>query len=218
MTDKLNIKNFSIEELEELMIVNRFPKFRALQIFNWIFKDLEKFEQMKNLPISLIQFLNNAFCINRASILDKQISKDGTIKFLLGLEDRNAVECVLMKYKYGYSLCISTQVGCRMSCEFCASTVGGLIRNLTSGEMIEEVMAVSRDTGNKISNIVLMGIGEPFDNYEQVMRFLKTVNSKNGFNIGMRHITISTSGVVPKIYELRDEELQCKLAYLYIVQ
>lgn len=212
MTDKLNIKNFSIEELEELMIVNRFPKFRALQIFNWIFKDVEKFEQMKNLPTSLIQFLNNAFCINRASILDKQISKDGTIKFLLGLEDRNAVECVLMKYKYGYSLCISTQVGCRMSCEFCASTVGGLIRNLTSGEMIEEVMAVSRDTGNKISNIVLMGIGEPFDNYEQVMRFLKTVNSKNGFNIGMRHITISTSGVVPKIYEFADEELQCKLA------
>lgn len=212
MREKINILDLAINEIEDLMIENGFPKYRALQIFKWLYKDIERFEKMGNLPDNIINFLNNNFHIYRAFILEKQISFDGTIKFLFRLNDGNAVECVLMKYQHGYSLCISTQVGCRMSCEFCASTIGGLVRNLTSGEMIEEIMAVSRDTGIRISNIVLMGIGEPFDNYDQVIKFLKIVNDKNGLNIGMRHITISTSGVVPNIYKLADEEIQCTLA------
>lgn len=212
MENKTCIKNFTLKEIEDLMIQNGFPKYRALQIFKWIYKDIDRFEQMGNLPKPIMDFLHRDYYINRASILEKQVSKDGTTKILFGLNDGNAVECVLMKYQHGYSLCISTQVGCRMGCEFCASTIGGLIRNLTSGEMIEEIMATSRDTGISISNIVLMGIGEPFDNYDQVIKFLKIVNDKNGLNIGMRHITISTSGVVPNIYRFADEGIQCTLA------
>ncbi len=212
MKNGINIKDWTLEEIEDLMIKNAFPKYRALQTFKWIYKDIESFGEMKNLPTDIINFLDNSFYINRISLLKKQVSIDGTIKFLFGLYDGNAIECVLMKYRHGYSLCISTQVGCKMGCEFCASTIGGLVRSLTSGEMIEEIMAVSRDMGVRISNIVLMGIGEPFDNYDQVIKFLKIVNDKNGLNIGMRHITISTSGVVPNIYKFADEDIQCTLA------
>ncbi len=212
MADKLNIKDLCIDELEEIMLKNGFTKYRATQIFDWLYKDIEKFEEMENVPSKVIAFLNNNFLIERAHIIDKKVSKDGTIKFLLSLEDGSAIECVLMEYKYGFSLCISTQVGCKMGCKFCASAEHGFYRNLTLGEMIEEVMAVMRETKRIISNIVLMGIGEPFENYSQVMKFIKTVNLKNTFNIGMRHITISTSGLVPKIYEFADEELQCNLA------
>lgn len=212
MTDKQDIKDLCKEEMEELFIRNGFSKYRATQVFDWIYKDIDKFEQMDNVPSDLISFLKNNFFIYKVEILEKRISKDGTIKFLLGLKDGNAVECVLMEYNYGFSLCISTQVGCRMNCKFCASTLGGLIRNLTLGEMIEEVMAATRETGKTVSNIVLMGIGEPFDNYEEVLKFIKTINSKHSFNIGMRHITLSTSGLVPKIYEFAQEELQCNLA------
>lgn len=212
MESKTDIKDVTINEIENLMVINGLPKYRALQIFKWIFKDIEEFQQMQNLPRNIISFLNDNFYIGRASIQEKQVSSDETTKFLLGLKDENAVECVLMKYQHGYSLCISTQVGCRMSCKFCASTEEGLTRNLTSGEMIEQIMAVTRNTGVKISNIVLMGIGEPFDNYDQVIKFLKSVNDKDGLNIGMRHITISTSGIVPNIYKFADEGIQCTLA------
>jgi len=209
---KSDIKNLLVEELEEVMIKNGFPKFRASQIYRWIYKDVNSFEDMKNLPKNVIEFLNKNFYIGRAVLIDKQKSKDGTEKYLLGLHDKNAVECVLMRYKHGYSICISSQVGCRMQCSFCASTEGGLVRNLTSGEMVEEIMATERESGVKISNIVIMGIGEPFDNYDEVMKFLRIINHKEGANIGMRHITISTSGLVPKIYSFADENLQCNLA------
>ena len=209
---KSNIKNLTFEELEGLMLDNGYPKYRARQIFQWIYKDVEKFKDMKNLPKDIIEYLNENYYIGRAHAIDKQQSKDGTIKYLLVLEDNNVVECVLMKYKHGYSICISSQVGCRMHCSFCASTEGGLVRNLSAGEMIEEIMAVERESGIKISNIVIMGIGEPFDNYNEVIKFLKIVNHKDGINIGMRHITISTSGLVPAIYDFADENLQCNLA------
>jgi 23S rRNA (adenine2503-C2)-methyltransferase len=213
MEQKKNIKDFTLEELESYIVKNKLPKFRAGQIFEWIYKDVESFEQMTNLPKDLINRLNQDLYIGRAEIEVKLVSKiDNTRKYLLKMEDGNAVECVLMEYSHGKTICISTQVGCRMNCAFCASAIGGLTRHMTSGEMLEEVMAVSRDIGDRISNIVLMGTGEPFDNYEEVIKFLRTVNNQKGMNLGQRHITISTSGLVPKIIEFAEEELQCTLA------
>lgn len=208
-----NIKDLSYEELESYVTGCGLPKFRAGQIFEWVYKDAASFADMTNLPKGLIQQLEKDFYIGRARIEAMQHSKsDNTRKYLLCFEDGNAVECVLMDYSYGKTICISTQIGCRMSCKFCASTEGGLVRSMTSGEMIEEVMAVSRDIGERIGNIVLMGTGEPFDNYEQVMKFIRTVNHSKGLNIGQRHITLSTSGIVPRIYDFADEGLQCTLA------
>lgn len=213
MQNKRNIKNLSYEELESYVAENKLPGFRAGQIFEWIYKDAASFADMTNLPKSLIEMLDKDFYIGRARIEAMQHSQaDNTRKYLLCFEDGNAVECVLMDYNYGKTICISTQIGCRMSCEFCASTVGGLVRSMTSGEMLEEVMAVSRDVGERIGNIVLMGTGEPFDNYEQVLKFIKTINHNKGLNIGQRHITLSTSGIVPRIYDFADENLQCTLA------
>jgi 23S rRNA (adenine2503-C2)-methyltransferase len=213
MEQKRNIKDLTLEELESYVIENKQPKFRGGQIFEWIYKDVESFEQMTNLPKTLISKLNEDFYIGRAKIEVKLVSKeDNTRKYLLKLADGSAVECVLMEYSYGKTICISTQVGCRMNCAFCASAIGGLTRHMTSGEMLEEVMAVSRDIGERISNIVLMGTGEPFDNYDQVIKFLRTVNNQKGLNIGQRHITISTSGLVPKILEFAEEDFQCTLA------
>lgn len=213
MSQKKNIKDYTIEELEEYMKQKSLPKFRAGQVFEWVYKVVQSFEQMTNLPKDMLSRLDEEFYIGKAEIEVKQASKeDGTRKYLLKLNDGNAVECVLMEYSYGKTICISTQVGCRMNCSFCASGIGGLTRQLTSGEMLEEVMAVSRDIGERISNIVLMGTGEPFDNYEEVIKFLRTVNNQKGLNIGMRHITISTSGLVPKIIAFADEQLQCTLA------
>lgn len=213
MLQKKNVKDFTLEELEEYIKQKGLPKFRAGQIFEWIYRDAESFDQMTNLPKDLIGRLKEELFIGRTEIEIKQVSQeDGTKKYLLKLEDGNAVEAVLMEYSYGRTICISTQVGCRMNCSFCASGIGGLTRQMTSGEMLEEVMAVNRDLGERINNIVLMGTGEPFDNYDEVMKFLRTVNNPKGLNIGMRHITISTSGLVPKIIEFADEDLQCTLA------
>lgn len=213
MQNGRNIKDLSYDELEDYVAENKLPKFRAGQIFEWIYKDAASFEDMTNLPKSLIELLEKDFYIGRSRIEAMQHSKtDNTRKYLLCFEDGNAVECVLMDYNYGKTICISTQVGCRMSCEFCASTVGGLIRSMTSGEMLEEVMAVSRDIGERIGNIVLMGTGEPFDNYEQVLKFISVINHSKGLNVGQRHITLSTSGIVPKIIDFADKNLQCTLA------
>lgn len=213
MSDKRNIKDFTIEELEAYITENKMPRFRATQVFEWIYKDAAFFEDMTNLPKNLIELLNRDFYIGRAAVETVQHSReDNTRKYLMGLADGNAVEAVLMEYSYGRTICISTQVGCRMSCEFCASTIGGLIRSMTCGEMLEEIMAVSRDIGEKISNVVLMGTGEPFDNYGQVVKFIRIINSEKGLNVGQRHITISTSGLVPRIYDFADEGLQCTLA------
>lgn len=208
-----NIKDLSYDELEGYVADNKLPKFRAGQIFEWVYKDAASFREMTNLPKSLIEMLERDFYIGRARIEVVQRSKtDGTMKYLLSFEDGNAVECVLMDYSYGKTICISTQIGCRMSCEFCASTIGGLIRSMTSGEILEEVMAVSRDIGERIGNIVLMGTGEPFDNYDQVLKFIKVINHSKGLNVGQRHIAVSTSGIVPRIYNFADENLQCTLA------
>ncbi len=213
MNQKRNIKDLDFNELEGYILEKKLPKFRTQQIFEWIFKDVEDFGSMKNLPKNVIEQLEADFYIGRAKILRKQSSSvDGTRKYLFEMEDGNTVECVLMEYSYGKTACISTQIGCKMSCTFCASTMDGLVRHLSCGEMIEEVMAISRDIGDRISNIVLMGMGEPFDNYDEVMKFLKLVNSSKGLNIGQRHITISTSGIVPKIFEFADAQMQCNLA------
>ncbi|MDD4504085.1 MAG: 23S rRNA (adenine(2503)-C(2))-methyltransferase RlmN [Clostridiaceae bacterium] len=213
MQDRKNVKDLSYDELLDYVEVNQLPKFRAGQIFEWIYKDTASFEEMTNLPKSLIELLERDFYIGRARIAAMQHSKiDNTRKYLLCFEDGNAVECVLMDYSYGKTICISTQIGCRMSCEFCASTIGGLVRSMTSGEMLEEVMSVSRDIGERIGNIVLMGTGEPFDNYDQVLKFIKVINHSKGLNIGQRHITLSTSGIVPRIYDFAEENLQCTLA------
>ncbi len=213
MENRRNIKDLSYDELEDYVADNQLPKFRAGQIFEWIYKDAASFGDMTNLPKGIIEQLERDFYIGRARIEAMQHSKlDNTRKYLLCFEDRNAVECVLMDYSYGKTICISTQIGCRMSCEFCASTVGGLVRSMSSGEMLEEVMAVSRDIGERIGNIVLMGTGEPFDNYEQVLKFIKMINHSKGLNVGQRHITLSTSGIVPKIIDFADQNLQCTLA------
>ncbi|HYE80586.1 MAG TPA: 23S rRNA (adenine(2503)-C(2))-methyltransferase RlmN [Clostridia bacterium] len=213
MQSRRNIKDLSYDELLAYVEENGLPKFRAGQIFEWIYKDAGTFGEMTNLPKGLIEVLERDFYIGRVRIEAMQHSKiDNTRKYLLCFEDGNAVECVLMEYSYGKTICISTQIGCRMSCEFCASTVGGLIRSMSSGEMLEEVMAVSRDIGERIGNIVLMGTGEPFDNYDQVLKFIRVINHEKGLNIGQRHITLSTSGIVPRIYDFADEKLQCTLA------
>ncbi len=213
MENKRNIKDLSLDELEAYVADNQLPKFRAGQIFEWVYKDTASFGEMTNLPKGIIELLDRDFYIGRVRIEAMQHSKiDNTRKYLLCFDDGNAVECVLMDYSYGKTICISTQIGCRMSCEFCASTVGGLVRSLSSGEMLEEVMAVSRDIGERIGNIVLMGTGEPFDNYEQVMKFIKMINHSKGLNVGQRHITLSTSGIVPKIIDFADQNLQCTLA------
>jgi 23S rRNA (adenine2503-C2)-methyltransferase len=213
MENKRNIKDLSYEDLESYVEDNHLPKFRAGQIFEWIYKDAASFGDMTNLSKGVIELLEKDFYIGRARIEAMQHSKtDNTRKYLLCLEDGNAVECVLMEYSYGKTICISTQIGCRMSCEFCASTVEGLVRSMSSGEMLEEVMAVSRDIGERIGNIVLMGTGEPFDNYEQVLKFIKMINHSKGLNVGQRHITLSTSGIVPKILDFADQNLQCTLA------
>ena len=213
MDNKQNIKDFSLEQLEAYIVDKGFPKFRAKQVFEWIYKDAESFQEMKNLPKELMQTLSSEFYMGRAVVLRKQVSQnDNTRKYLLEFRDGAAVECVLMEYSYGRTICISTQVGCRMACSFCASAYGGLQRNLTSGEMMEEVMAVSRDIGSRISNIVLMGTGEPFDNYDEVLKFLRMVNHEKTLNIGFRHITLSTSGIVPQIVEFAKENIPCTLA------
>lgn len=213
MNNKINIKGLWVEELEKFIVDNGYPKFRAKQVFEWVYKDVETFEQMKNLPKPLIELLNEKYYISRAKILSKQCSKStNTTKYLFEFEDGNTVECVLMEYNHGKTACISTQVGCKMACTFCASAIGGLVRNLTCGEMLEEIMAIKRDVGERISNIVLMGVGEPFDNYKDVMKFLKMANNSKVLNIGSRHITVSTSGIIPRIIDFAKEQLQCNLA------
>ena len=208
-----NILNYTLEELQTWMKDNGESGFRAKQIFTWIYKGVWTFEEMKNLPKDTIENLKNHFYIGVPKVVEKFESKiDGTRKLLLGFEDGNLIECVIMKYKHGNSICISTQVGCRMGCTFCASTIEGRVRNLTSGEILSQVIVAQNQIGERISNIVLMGSGEPLDNYDNVTKFLTLVNAEYGLNIGQRHITLSTCGIVPKIYELADRESAITLA------
>lgn len=208
-----NLLDYTLDELKVWMSENGESTFRGKQILSWIYKGVMDFKGMKNIPKSLINKLEENFTIIMPEIVEVYKSElDGTEKFLLGFSDGNLIESVLMRYKHGNSICISTQVGCRMGCKFCASTIEGRVRNLTTGEMLSEVIAVQNYIGERISNIVLMGSGEPLDNYDNVIKFLEVVSADYGLNIGQRHITLSTCGIVPKIYELADKELSITLA------
>ena len=208
-----NLLDYTLDELKVWMSENGESAFRGKQILSWIYKGVMDFKGMKNIPKSLINKLEENFTITMPEIVEVYKSElDGTEKFLLGFSDGNLIESVLMRYKHGNSICISTQVGCRMGCKFCASTIEGRVRNLTTGEILSEVIAVQNYIGERISNIVLMGSGEPLDNYDNVVKFLEIVSADYGLNIGQRHITLSTCGIVPKIYELADKELSITLA------
>lgn len=210
MTD---LKSLLPDELEEYVLTMGEPKFRAKQLFGWLAKGAESFEQMSDLPKAFRDRLGADGYVNTLRLLRKQVSAvDGTVKYLWQLRDGNAVETVLMRYKHGNSVCISSQVGCRQGCAFCASAIGGLVRSLTASEMLDEVMCSEKDSGEKISNIVIMGIGEPLDNFDNVMRFLRLVNRPEGLNIGMRHISLSTCGITERFEDLAREDLQITLA------
>lgn len=209
----INILDYSLEELKKWMAENGEKPFRAKQVMGWIYKKIYNFDDMNNIPKSTKNLLKENFKIAIPEIVEVYESKiDGTKKFLLGFDDGNLIESVLMKYKFGYSICISTQIGCNMGCKFCASTINGKVRNLTSGEILSEIIKVQDYAGERISNVVLMGSGEPLDNYDNVIKFLETVSSDNSLNIGQRHITLSTCGIVPKIYDLADRKMSIGLA------
>ena len=208
-----NIKNYNLEELKQELISIGEKPFRAEQIFKWIYQDnVTSFDEMTNLSLELREKLKQNYTLCIFNILRKQESSDGTIKYLFDVLDGNAIETVLMKYHHGYSLCVSTQIGCKMGCKFCASTGIAFARNLTSGEIVEELLAVERDQNIKISNVVYMGIGEPLDNYDNVVNSIRIINNPKGINIGARHISVSTSGLVPNIYRLAEENIQCTLS------
>ncbi len=208
-----NIKDYNLEELkQELVDIGEKP-FRAEQIFKWIYKEkVKEFEEMTNISLELRKKLKENYIMCNYKIIKKQEAKDGTIKYLFDVLDGNAIETVLMSYHHGYSICVSSQIGCKMGCKFCASTGIKFIRSLTSGEIVEQILAVEQDTGVRISNVVFMGIGEPLDNYDNVVNAIRIINNQKGLNIGARHISISTSGLVPQIYRLADENIQCTLS------
>ena len=208
-----NLKSMTLPELGAVLKEMGQPAFRAKQVYTWLHKGVRSYEEMTNLPKALRDTLGEQFPICPPQVVRRQESqKDGTIKYLWQLSDGNCVETVLMRYHYGNTVCISTEVGCRMGCAFCASTLGGLIRRLEPFEMLDQVLFTQVDSGLPVSHIVLMGIGEPLDNYENVLRFLELVNSEDGMNISMRHISLSTCGLVPKIDALAQEKLQLTLS------
>ena len=208
-----NIKNYNLTELIEELINLGEKKFRAEQIFKWLYcENVTSFDEMTNLSLELREKLKENYTINTFEILKKQVATDGTKKYLFKLPDNNTIETVLMEYKHGKTICVSSQIGCKMGCKFCASTGIPFARNLSSGEIVEQLQAIERDENIRISNIVFMGIGEPLDNYDNVINAIKIINNQKGINIGARHISISTSGLVPKIYRLADENMQCTLS------
>ena len=208
-----NLKSMTQPEIGQVLKELGQPAFRAKQIFSWLHKGVRGYEEMTNLPKTLRETLAERYPICAPVAVRKQESqKDGTIKYLWQLSDGNCVETVLMRYHYGNTVCISTEVGCRMGCAFCASTLGGLVRKLEPFEMLDQVLFTQLDSGLPVSHIVLMGIGEPLDNLDNVLRFLELVNSPEGMNISMRHISLSTCGLVPKIDELAKHKLQISLA------
>lgn len=209
----MNLKNQTLPELADTIKELGQPAFRAKQVYSWLHKGVRSYEEMTNLPKPLRDSLTEKYPICPPQVVRKQESqRDGTVKYLWQLSDGNCVETVLMRYHYGNTVCISTEVGCRMGCAFCASTLGGLVRRLEPFEMLDQVLFTQVDSGLPISHIVLMGIGEPLDNFDNVMRFLELVNSPEGMNISMRHISLSTCGLVPKIDELAKRNLQLTLS------
>ena len=211
-----SIYDFSYQQLEDLLVVNGFKKYNAKQIFSWLYrKRVDSFDQMTDLSSKLRQYLNDNYQIGALQILKLQVSKDSTRKYLFSLSDGSAIESVLMHYDYGDCICVTSQVGCNMGCKFCASGLLKKQRDLTSGEMVQQVLSVQKDVdqyGIRVSHIVVMGTGEPFDNYDNVINFLRTVNHDLGLAIGARHITISTCGLVKGIYRFADEQTQFNLA------
>ena len=209
----MNLKSLTLPELTAVIKELGQPAFRGKQVYTWLHKGVRSYEEMTNLPKVLRDTLAEKYPINPPKVVRKQESqRAGTIKYLWELADGNCVETVLMRYNYGNTVCISTEVGCRMGCAFCASTIGGLVRRLEPFEMLDEVLFTQIDSGLPISHIVLMGIGEPLDNFDNVLRFLELVNSPDGMNISMRHISLSTCGLVPKIDALAEKKLQISLA------
>ena len=211
---KIDIKSFNLTELTELLVSMGEKGFRAKQIYQWLHvKQVESFEEMTNIGKNLLQKLEETCELVTLKKEAVQISKeDGTRKYLFLLEDGNVIESVLMRYKHGNSVCISSQVGCRMGCRFCASTLDGLVRGLRPSEMLDQIYQIGKDIGERISNVVVMGTGEPMDNYDNLMRFIHMLSDENGLNISQRNLTVSTCGVVPKMRELADEGLQITLA------
>ncbi|MDU0419448.1 23S rRNA (adenine(2503)-C(2))-methyltransferase RlmN [Staphylococcus simulans] len=214
--EKQSIYSLRYEEMQAWLVEHGQQKFRAKQIFEWLYeKRVDTIGEMTNLSKDLRALLKDNFTITTLETAVKQESRDGTIKFLFELQDGYTIETVLMRHEYGNSVCVTTQVGCRIGCTFCASTLGGLKRNLEAGEIVAQVLTVQKAldaTDERVSSIVIMGIGEPFENYDEMMDFLKIVNHDNGLNIGARHITVSTSGIIPKIYDFADEEIQINFA------
>ena len=209
----MNLKSLTLPELTAVIKELGQPAFRGKQVYTWLHKGVRSYEEMTNLPKGFRDTLSEKYLICPPEVVRKQESqRDGTIKYLWKLSDGNCVETVLMRYHYGNTVCISTEVGCAMGCAFCASTIGGLVRRLEPFEMLDEVLFTQIDSGLPISRIVLMGIGEPLDNFDNVMRFLELVNSEEGMNISMRHISLSTCGLIPKIDRLAEKKLQISLA------
>lgn len=208
-----NIKDYNLEDLKQEMLSIGEKPYRAEQIFKWIYIDKVKtFEEMTNLSLDLRKKLEENYTMCNFKILKKQESSDGTKKYLFDVLDGNAIESVLMEYNSWKTICVSSQIGCKMGCKFCASTGIPFVRNLTSGEIVEQILAVEQDIQDRISNVVFMGIGEPLDNYENVIKAIKIINNPKGINIGARHISVSTSGLVPRIYDLANENIQCTLS------
>lgn len=211
--NRIGVSSYTLEKLTGFVTGLGQPAFRAKQLFSWLHeKRVQEFSAMTNLPKSFLQQLEQQCTIETLRPLRRQCAKDGTVKYLFGLADGNSIETVLMRYSYGNSVCVSTQVGCRMGCRFCASTQGGRVRNLTAGEIANEIYAVMADTGERVSHIVLMGIGEPLDNFDNVMDFLSIVSCPQGVNIGMRNISLSTCGLVPMMEKLAQKKLGLTLS------
>ena len=210
---KIYLPDLDISELEEFFTGIGQKKYRAKQVFSWIARGAVSFDEMTDLPLTLREELKLLASVSGLKVRKKFISAiDGTVKYLFELADGNVIESVLMEYIHGYTACVSSQVGCKMGCSFCASTIAGFRRNLTAGEILGQILAIQRDSGIKVSNVVVMGIGEPFDNYDNVIKFLRLANSHEGLNIGYRHMTVSTCGLVPGMLRFADEGFQVNLA------
>ena len=214
MSNRIDIKSLNLEELTELVEQLGEKKFRAKQIYQWLHvKQVASFEEMTNISNAFIEKLNTNCVLINLKQEAVQISKlDGTRKYLFLLEDGNVIESVLMRYKHGNSVCISSQVGCRMGCRFCASTLDGLVRGLTASEMLDQIYQIGKDIGERISNVVVMGTGEPMDNFENLVKFIELLTDENGLNISQRNLTVSTCGIVPRMRELAEKKLQITLA------
>lgn len=210
---KPDLRSMTTDELQVVVCELGEPKFRAKQIFEWLHKkNVNTFDEMTNISKSMREKLAEKYKISNLKIVEKKESKDGTVKYLFALDNDNIIESVFMRYSFGNAVCVSSQAGCRMGCSFCASTLNGLEYNLLAGEILEQVYEIQKDTGERVSNVVLMGSGEPLDNYGNVLKFIRLINDENGLDIGQRHITLSTCGLAEKILLLKEEDLQITLA------